>query len=511
MPSKSRKLRPGPGLMLLGLLLAVFCISGAIPVAAQDSVPDRGVSRAPDHGGRRGGGMGGFGGGLGTGIGGALLEQMMKPRPASTGIDEPSGRKKKNAASKSGADSKGRSADVNHKAEPRLSDQRSAGGGNSDRSGVPPRGERRFVADELITEFSPSATPQSIDQIARRYSLIRLEAQNFPLIGSTLYRWRIDGRRSVVDVVGAIENERIVTSAQPNYVFTLQEPAAKTFDAVQGDAAQYVLSKLQIHEAHQVATGKNVLVAVIDSEIDPKHPDLAETIVKSFDALDSDTGPHKHGTAMGGAIASHGKLLGIAPDARLLAARAFDDATEAKGTSFAIYKGLQWATDNDARIVNMSFTGPWDPALHRMLGAAYEKDLVLVAAAGNAGPNSSPLYPAADSSVIAVTATDNDDALFKLANRGEYVAVAAPGVGILAAAPGNSYQITTGTSVAAAHVSGVAALLLQRKPSLKPKDIRTILMASAKALGDGSRSDRGAGLVNAYQAVMLLGGKSVGE
>jgi subtilisin family serine protease len=141
--------------------------------------------------------------------------------------------------------------------------------------------------------------------------------------------------------------------------------------------------------------------------------------------------------------------------------------------------------------------------MHRMLAAAYTKDLVLVAAAGNAGPQSEPLYPAADPDVIAVTATDSLNALFKAANRGAYVAVAAPGVDILALAPGGSYQITTGTSVAAAHVSGVAALLLQREPSLKPKDIRAILTATAKPLAGAvkQRSDSGAGLVDAYGAL----------
>ena len=94
--------------------------------------------------------------------------------------------------------------------------------------------------------------------------------------------------------------------------------------------------------------------------------------------------------------------------------------------------------------------------------------MVLVAAAGNAGPNSPPLYPAADPDVICVTATDSNDGLFNMANRGPYIAVAAPGVEILALAPGDSYQITTGTSVAAAHVSGIAAMLLEEKPSLKP-------------------------------------------
>lgn len=170
--------------------------------------------------------------------------------------------------------------------------------------------------------------------------------------------------------------------------------------------------------------------------------------------------------------------------------------------------GGQWR----ARIVNMSFAGPADPTLHRMLAAAYAKDMVLIAAAGNAGPNSAPLYPAADPDVIAVTATDSNDGLYNMANRGPYIAVAAPGVEILAIGPGESYLITTGTSVAAAHVSGVAALLLERKPSLKPSEIRTIITATAKPLGSAAEhSDFGAGLVNAYRAAMQVNGKSAGK
>jgi subtilisin family serine protease len=143
-----------------------------------------------------------------------------------------------------------------------------------------------------------------------------------------------------------------------------------------------------------------------------------------------------------------------------------------------------------------------------MLTAAYEKGIVLIAAAGNAGPNSPPLYPAADPDVIAVAATDSNDGLFNMSNRGEYIAIAAPGVDIIAAAPAESYQVTTGTSVAAAHVSGVVALLLESKPSLNPKDIRAILMASATRSENG-RHPTAAGLVNAYRAVYSLNGNSI--
>jgi subtilisin family serine protease len=384
-----------------------------------------------------------------------------------------------------------------------------SGGGGS--SGVPPPGERRFVADEIVTAISASATPQALESMARRYNLTRLESINLPLIGATVYRWRLGGRRSVADIVGVIEDQHaVVASAQPNYVFRLQEDAAQNSPRANDDAAQYVLGKLQVGQAHQLATGKNVPIAVIDSEIDAKHPDLAGTAMKRFDALGGEQKPHQHGTAMAGAIAAHGKLVGVALGPQLLVARAFDDTPgEAKGTSFAIYKSLQWAADNSARVVNMSFAGPIDPLLHRMLAAAYDKGMVLIAAAGNAGPNSAPLYPAADADVIAVTATDVSDGIYKMANRGPFIAVAAPGVDVLALAPGESYQVTTGTSVAAAEVSGIAALLLELKPSLTPADVRTILMTSAKPMGaTGQHADFGAGLANAYRAVNALNGKS---
>jgi subtilisin family serine protease len=157
------------------------------------------------------------------------------------------------------------------------------------------------------------------------------------------------------------------------------------------------------------------------------------------------------------------------------------------------------------RIINMSFAGPKDPSLERSLKAAYDKGIVLIAAAGNAGPKSPPLYPGADPYVIAVTATDVDDKLFTGANRGRYVAIAAPGVDVIVPAPAGEYQVTTGTSVAAAEVSGIAALLIERNPKLKPADIRRILTGSATRLGTAPRDDNfGAGLVDPLKAIRSI-------
>ena len=214
--------------------------------------------------------------------------------------------------------------------------------------------------------------------------------------------------------------------------------------------------------------------------------------------------PHKHGTAIAGLIAAHGKLMGSAPRAQILAIRAFDPTgISAEGNTFSILKSLDWAAANGARVINMSFAGPTDPAVHRSLEAARKKGIVLVAAAGNAGAKSPPLYPAADPNVIAVSATDADDKLFEQSNRGRHIAIAAPGAQILVAITDGGYEVSSGTSYSAAEVSGIVALMLERKGDLTPDKVRAILLATAKDLGPkGHDIMYGAGLADAYAAVM---------
>ena len=107
--------------------------------------------------------------------------------------------------------------------------------------------------------------------------------------------------------------------------------------------------------------------------------------------------------------------------------------------------------------------------------------------------------------MIAVTATDADDKLFVQSNRGHHIAVAAPGVDIVAPAPSGTYQFTSGTSVAAAQVSGIVALLLDAKPGLTPQAVRKALLSTARDLGPKGRDDQfGAGLADAYGAVQSV-------
>ncbi len=374
-------------------------------------------------------------------------------------------------------------------------------------SGAPAANERRLVPDEVVIEISSSVNAQQIDALQRRHQLTRIESQTFQLSGTTLYRWRIPDRRSVATVVRALEGDRVVASAQPNYLFTLQQGATdgQSSNAAksEGDPAQYELARLRLPQAHTLAKGDDVLVAVIDSGVDIKHPELAGSIAGVFDTAKEPAVAHKHGTAIAGLVAAHAKLMGAAPAAKILAVHAFDpNSAGAEGTTFNILKGIDWAAAHGARVINMSFAGPADPAIHRSLEAAHKKGIVLVAAAGNAGAKSPPLYPAADRNVIAVSATDADDKLFEQSNRGPYIAVAAPGAQILVAAPDSSYEVSSGTSYSAAEVSGIVALMLQRKPNLTPDKVRNILQATAKDLGPkGPDAMFGAGLADAYGAV----------
>jgi hypothetical protein len=378
------------------------------------------------------------------------------------------------------------------------------------RGGVPPANERRYRPDEVLTQSASSVPNDTIDALGRRLRLNRVAS--FTSNDVTMSRWTIPDRRSVAAVIRSLEVERIVLAAQPNYIYRLQQqlaPADEPSAAApvgQGDAGQYALAKLRLREAHELATGDKVLIAVIDSGVDLAHPELAGMVADSFDALDSDEKAHAHGTAVAGAIVAHARLMGAAPEARILAARAFSAKERTpEATTYSINQSIDWALARGARIINMSFTGPRDPSIEQKMAQARKQGLILIAAAGNAGPKSSPLYPAAYPNVIAVTATDADDRLFQGANRGNHITVAAPGVDLLLPAPEAGYQMTTGTSFAAAEVSGVAALLLERKPDLGYDGVRKALTATARDLGPkGIDPQFGAGLVDAYRAILSL-------
>jgi subtilisin family serine protease len=364
------------------------------------------------------------------------------------------------------------------------------------------------TVDRVVVVALAAGADRSIERGIATAAGVTIESgYDSPVLGLRLVRLRVPAGRPVGDVLAQLAQDGDVISAQPEFVFRTIGGAGAARSGGAG-VPQYAVDKLRLAEAHRIATGRRVRVAVIDTALDALHPELEGAISGSFNALGEPRPvPEAHGTAIAGILAARASLKGIAPAAEVLSASAFKTSGEggARSSTLALVKAIDWALASGARVVNMSFAGPEDPLLAKAIAAAAGQGLVLIAAAGNAGPGAPPAYPAAWPEVIAVTASDATDRVYAKANRGSYVAVAAPGVDIMAPAPKESYEIGSGTSMAAAHVSGVVALLIERDPTLTTPRIRTILGRSARKPADGGGKDLGAGIVDAAGALASHG------
>lgn len=366
-----------------------------------------------------------------------------------------------------------------------------------------------FVSDEVVGTLGRT-TPTGLDEdVAAAFNLVLVERAVLALTGERLVRYRIPDGRDVQDVVAALAIDGRVTAPQPNYVYVRQGSLAS---GIPNDL-QYAPAKIELAAAHEVARGAGVLVGVLDTGVDARHPELAGVIAEEIEV----TGPaprgamtdfDPHGTAIAGIIAAHGVVKGIAPHARILSVRTFRPGVgggRAISTTALVCMGIDQAIARGATILNFSFAGARDPLMHRLAGAAVARNVLLVAAAGNNGPDAQPAYPASYPEVIAVTATDQYDKLYAKANHGHYIAVAAPGVDVLTLGAARSHQLQSGTSFAAAHVSGILALMLELAPGLTVDRARAALAAAAVDLGPpGHDAQFGAGRISASEALRGL-------
>ncbi len=251
--------------------------------------------------------------------------------------------------------------------------------------------------------------------------------------------------------------------------------------------------------------GRGVKVAILDTGIDLDHPDLRVagdvTFVVGTTSGDDD---HGHGTMVAGVVAALDNdigVVGVAPEAELYAVKVLDKY--GVGYCSDILSGIEWATDHNMQVVNMSFGGYLNlpSAIRTALEEAYQAGIVLVAGAGNAGDCDIIFSPARYQSVIAVGATDEHDARASFSCTGSTLGLMAPGVGILSTSCGGGYSSGSGTSLATPHVSGVAALLMASGVT-DGVQVRQILQSTAEDLGPlGWDRWYGYGLVNAAEAM----------
>lgn len=284
------------------------------------------------------------------------------------------------------------------------------------------------------------------------------------------------------------------------------------FHSSVGDAGQqYALQQIHADSASAAASGgAGVTIGLVDSGVDLNHESLRGAHIKGIDVVDNDAvNPETHGTVIASILVGQGPLHGVAPAANLVAVRAFHEVDPkvgaAESSSFLLSLGIDTAVRNGAQVINLSLTGPQDKLVSQMVNEALLHKVAIIAAAGNEGPKAKPAYPGAQDGVIAVTATDAKDRLYKQANQGDYISVAAPGVDILGAKPGGAYDFFSGTSMATGYVTGVAALLMARDNDLSVTQLRKAVEGSAVDLGKPSRDPEfGAGRIDAASALDQL-------
>ncbi|WP_328460510.1 S8 family peptidase [Actinoplanes sp. NBC_00393] len=275
-------------------------------------------------------------------------------------------------------------------------------------------------------------------------------------------------------------------------------------------SAQWDLDTMRVPEAWQRSTGAGVTVAVVDSGVDDTHPDLIGQVLPGYNAITDAPGgttdENGHGTHVAGTIAAltgNGTgVASVAPDARILPVKVLGADNRGWTSDFA--EGVVWAADHGAQVINMSLGSTTQTgAVSTAIDYARSRNVVVVASAGNSRAQGSPTnYPAADAGVIGVAATDSADIVASYSNAGNYVDVAAPGSGILSTVPQGGYAYYNGTSMAAPHVSAVAALLVASRPGITPDQVESALTSSAVDRGaPGKDVDYGYGRVDAAGAL----------
>ena len=348
---------------------------------------------------------------------------------------------------------------------------------------------------------SPGASygpmPRGLDLDNVVYDVDEYEA---PIVVAALDDDQIEAVRGAEDVATVEEDGpmfalgRLVIEGQPS---VLEETVPAGIAAIKAPAAW------------DASRGKAMKVAVLDTGIDPVHPDLVANLRMGMSFVSSETSTddfNGHGTHVAGTIAAaHDQIgvVGVAPAAALYPVKVLD--RNGRGQWSNLIAGIDWCINSqDIRVLNMSLGGPAAPAaLEQMCALAWERGRLLVAAAGNDG---GPVgYPAKWESVVAVSALDGAGMIAAFSNRGPEVELSAPGVDVLSTVPGGEYGTKSGTSMASPHVAGVAALAWGSHRWADNITIRRLLAWRADPMGRMGRTDEyGFGRVDAEATAVEL-------
>ncbi len=363
---------------------------------------------------------------------------------------------------------------------------------------APPPKRNDFVKDEILLIYDFGTDIETVKAITKKYNLKRKDGM----------------------AIGAVRKSVVIADTQGQNPLALKEKinkAQKTFEATTNNyftpaatksfQLNYPLAQTGIGRARTVSRGKGIVIGMVDTPVDESHPSLRGSDIEQRLLVDPKTFESKfHGTSIAGVLVSKNPQIGVAPDAKLLSVSAFSSRpghpNALRGKSTDIVEAIAFCIQRRVDILNLSFTGGRDSFVETIVREAVRQGITVVAAGGNRGRTNSSVYPALINGVVGVTAVDRNKILYKNADKGRFIDIAAPGVNILTLAPQGKFQLSTGTSMAAAHLSGVMALLKEYERNYQP----TQLNQTAIDLGVPGRDiEYGNGLVNASAALRQLG------
>jgi subtilisin family serine protease len=377
--------------------------------------------------------------------------------------------------------------------------------------GAEPALPKQLVDRQVIVTLAP-ASPERwaalAGELAQAHALSQAGAFPLSSLGVQCIVFLVPADRTVDDVVARLAADPRVESVQPNRIFRGLAAREDPYSPLQhGPRA------VRAWAAHRWATGRGVTVAVVDTGVETEHPDLKGRVARTANFVEGGERSFlldRHGTAVTGVIAARAGdgvgISGIAPEAEIVAAKACWHRTpadrEAVCSSWSLARAVDFAVTSGARVLNLSLTGPRDRLLERLILRALERKIVVVAAAVEDGAEA-PGFPASLDMVIGVVSSDPRGGVTAAAHGGPPL-LAAPGVDILTTVPRRAYDYLSGSSMAAAHVSGIVALLLQRDGRLTPGEVRAILLATARPAPAHAGLGTAVGLADACAAVARL-------
>ncbi len=337
--------------------------------------------------------------------------------------------------------------------------------------------------------------PAAIDLIAAQgYGL--LARDRLELTGTDIARFALPANRTLAEARAEILRLSPAALVDPNHVYRPGELACDAEGCVAFDMIGWSPASL--------SCPAGATVGMIDTGVNIDHEALSGVEVEHFAVAGAERRPsaRTHGTAIAVLIAGRrdARTPGLLPGARLVAADAFhaDASGQDAADAFDIARALDRLAASAAKVVNLSFAGPANLVLERVVQALLDRDVALVAAAGNSGPNADPLFPAAYEGVVAVTAVDRNLRPYRQAAAGEHIDFAAPGVRLWTAASVRGGRFRSGTSYAAPFVSAALAALRAADPALSGAQAIEQLAARAADLGSAGRDETfGWGLVQA--------------